>query len=136
MVQIAPRSAVLCSANMVSARVEGPSCRPSRRVAAAWMVGAGIRASPLGRAPARFLRRAGRLAAALADQHAPGYTFAVSLELLSDVDELCEMRHRHSVGAHQGDGQAHQRKALEVVESVAHLDIAALAVRRIVEVAH
>ena len=43
------------------------------------------------------------------------------------------VRHRNAVGAHERDGHAHEREALELVQAVAHLDVAALAVGGVVE---
>ena len=74
--------------------------------------------------------------AALAHQHAARNPLAVGLELLGDVDELGEVGDRHAVGAHQGDGEAHHGEALEVMQAVAHLHVAALAIGPVVERAH
>src|SRR5262245_56740036 len=78
-------------------------------------------------------RRGRRPAAALADEHAAGDALAVRLELLRDVEQLRHVRHRDAVGAHQRDRDAHEREAVELVLAVAHFDVAALAVGRLVE---
>src|SRR5205823_3814045 len=80
----------------------------------------------------RFLR----MAAAFADEDAAGDPLAVSLELLRDVDDLGEVGDRHAVRAHQRDGDAHEREALEMVQAIPDFDVAALAVDWIVELRH
>src|SRR5580765_8733811 len=89
------------------------------------------RSSPSG--DVAVLRRWRALPPALADEHAAGDALAVGLELLRDVEQLRLVRDRNAVGAHERDGHAHEREALELVQAVAHLDVAALAVGGVVE---